>query len=44
MLEGSKKFAKEFMKEFNIPTGSYEAFTKKNRIRHWNILIHFPYP
>jgi phosphoribosylamine--glycine ligase len=29
MLEGSKKFAKEFMKEFNIPTGQYRAFTKE---------------
>jgi phosphoribosylamine---glycine ligase len=31
MLEGSKKFAKEFMKEFNIPTGHYRAFTKEEK-------------
>jgi phosphoribosylamine---glycine ligase len=29
MLEGSKRFAKEFMKEFNIPTGDYRAFNRK---------------
>ena len=28
MLEGSKSFAKKFMKEFGIPTAKYEAFTK----------------
>lgn len=28
-LEGSKKFAKEFMKRHNIPTANYQAFTKK---------------
>ena len=27
-LEGSKEFAKEFMQEFNIPTASYQSFTK----------------
>ncbi|GLR16900.1 phosphoribosylamine--glycine ligase [Portibacter lacus] len=30
-LEGSKAFAKEFMKEFNIPTAGYGEFTKENR-------------
>ena len=30
MLEGSKKFAKEFMKKYNIPTAKYESFDKQN--------------
>jgi len=29
MLEGSKEFAKEFMKKYNIPTAAYGSFTKK---------------
>jgi phosphoribosylamine--glycine ligase len=29
-LEGSKKFAKEFMLRHNIPTAKYQAFTKEN--------------
>lgn len=29
-LEGSKEFAKEFMKRHNIPTASYQSFTAKN--------------
>lgn len=29
-LEGSKEFAKEFMKRHNIPTAAYESFTKYN--------------
>ncbi len=29
-LEGSKKFAKEFMMRNGIPTAKYQAFTKKN--------------
>lgn len=29
-LEGSKQFAKDFMKEFNIPTARYECFTLLN--------------
>ncbi len=27
-LEGSKDYAKEFMKEFGVPTAAYQAFTK----------------
>lgn len=30
MLEGSKDFAKEFMKRWNIPTADYRTFTKEN--------------
>ena len=30
MLEGSKDFAKAFMKEFSIPTASYKTFTPSN--------------
>lgn len=30
MLEGSKEFAKQFMKRHNIPTASYESFTLEN--------------
>jgi len=29
-LEGSKEFAKEFMKRHHIPTAAYESFTKDN--------------
>ena len=28
MLEGSKKYAKEFMKKYNIPTAQYQSFNK----------------
>ena len=28
-LEGSKEFAKSFMKKYDIPTGSYKSFTKE---------------
>src|SRR5690554_4906303 len=27
LLEGSKSFAKEFMKKYNVPTADYETFT-----------------
>ncbi len=30
MLEGSKKFAKEFMAKYNIPTASYSSFDETN--------------
>lgn len=30
MLEGSKDYAKEFMKKYNIPTAAYHTFTKEN--------------
>lgn len=33
MLEGSKEFAKEFMMEFNIPTATYQSFTKKDIVK-----------
>ncbi|MCR9182161.1 MAG: phosphoribosylamine--glycine ligase [Flavobacteriaceae bacterium] len=32
-LEGSKEFAKEFMQEFNIPTATYQSFTKSEIIK-----------
>lgn len=32
-LEGSKAFAKQFMRKFNIPTGAYEVFTDFNHAR-----------
>lgn len=28
-LEGSKRFAKEFMQSYNVPTAKYQAFTKE---------------
>jgi phosphoribosylamine--glycine ligase len=28
-LEGSKEFAKDFMKKYNIPTAAYQSFTKE---------------
>ena len=30
MLEGSKEFAKEFMKKYGIPTASFKSFNKNN--------------
>jgi len=30
ILEGSKDFAKQFMKKYNIPTASYRSFTKES--------------
>lgn len=30
-LEGSKNFAKEFMKKYDIPTASYKSITKENK-------------
>ncbi len=32
-LEGSKDFAKEFMKKYNIPTASYKTFNKNSLIQ-----------
>lgn len=32
-LEGSKEFAKKFMKDFKIPTAAYESFTKETLIK-----------
>lgn len=29
LIEGSKSFAKDFMKKYNIPTGSYEVFSSE---------------
>ena len=40
-LEGSKEFAKSFMNKYNIPTGSYESFTKDTLNEGVNLsLIH----
>lgn len=44
MLEGSKKFAKEFMKEFNIPTGSYQAFSKEEKASALEYIDTLPVP
>ncbi len=32
-LEGSKAFAKQFMRQYNIPTGAYEVFTDYDQAR-----------
>ena len=37
-LEGSKKFAKEFMLKHNIPTAKYEAFTKQTIEKGYDFL------
>lgn len=34
-LEGSKSFAKEFMKKYDIPTASYAVFTDPNRAKEY---------
>ena len=34
-LEGSKRFAKEFMKKYNIPTAKYQSFTKAKDAIHF---------
>jgi len=34
-LEGSKDFAKSFMKKHNIPTASYESFTDANEAKNY---------
>ena len=38
LLEGSKSFAKAFMKEFDIPTAAYEAFTLNQLEKAYNFL------
>lgn len=37
-LEGSKDFAKEFMKRYNIPTAEYQTFTKDNLYKGFQFL------
>jgi len=37
-LEGSKEFAKQFMKRHNIPTAKYQAFTKENLAEGYTFL------
>ncbi|MGE5357124.1 MAG: phosphoribosylamine--glycine ligase [Deltaproteobacteria bacterium] len=44
MLEGSKKFAKEFMQEFNIPTGQYKAFNKDEKESALDYIDTLPVP
>ncbi len=43
-LEGSKKFAKEFMFKHNIPTAKYKAFTKDNLKEGVDFLHSLPPP
>ena len=35
MIEGSKDFAKAFMKQYNIPTAKYQTFTNVNEAIHY---------
>ena len=44
-LEGSKKFAKEFMTRHDIPTARYQAFTKENINEGYDFIdsLHAPY-
>ena len=44
-LEGSKKFAKEFMMRHDIPTARYQAFTKENLNEGYDFIdsLHAPY-
>ena len=44
MLEGSKSYAKEFMKEFNIPTGYYRVFNKTEKQEAHKYLESQPLP
>lgn len=43
-LEGSKDFAKEFMKKFNIPTAKSQTFTKKTIKEGEDFLSHLKAP
>lgn len=43
-LEGSKAFAKEFMKRHNIPTAKYREFTIENYSEGVDYLRHHPLP
>ena len=43
-LEGSKRFAKEFMLRHNIPTAKYQAFTKDNLAEGYTFLERFESP
>ncbi len=44
MLEGSKSFAKAFMKKMNIPTAGYRAFTQETLQEGVNLLKSHPTP
>jgi phosphoribosylamine--glycine ligase len=44
MLEGSKSFAKAFMKKMNIPTAGYKAFTQETLQDGVNLLKSHPTP
>ena len=44
MLEGSKKYAKEFMKKYNIPTAQYQSFNKENIEEGYVFLESLPPP
>ncbi len=38
LLEGSKKFSKQFMEKHNIPTAKYQSFTKDTVVEGWAFL------
>ncbi len=42
ILEGSKSFAKNLMKKYNIPTGDYEAFTDPDQALNYLETAKFP--
>ncbi|MGA3015193.1 MAG: phosphoribosylamine--glycine ligase, partial [Bacteroidales bacterium] len=40
MLEGSKEFAKQFMKRHGIPTAAYKSFTRENLEEGYSFIDH----